>query len=107
MGWLPCNGSRKRGGGNRHSDKEKFRSDLKSPNSCEMPEWLLKTLQYSGAFQAEYEGSIPFRTFFISCVSVSPDVLASVVPPCRPNDVKVSSGRKPAARMISFEMRST
>jgi hypothetical protein len=45
--------------GNRHSDKEKFRSDLNRPKSCEMSERLLKTLRKSGAFQAEYEASIP------------------------------------------------
>jgi hypothetical protein len=44
--------------GNRHSDKEKFRSDLNRPKSCEMSERLLKTLQKSEDFQAEYEGSI-------------------------------------------------
>jgi hypothetical protein len=43
-----------------HSDKEKFRSDLNRPKSCEMSERLLKTLRKSGDFQAEYEGSIPF-----------------------------------------------
>jgi hypothetical protein len=46
--------------GSRHSDKEKFRSDLNRPKSCEMSERLLKTLRNSGDFQAEYEGSIPF-----------------------------------------------
>jgi hypothetical protein len=46
--------------GNRHSDKEKFRSDLNRPESCERSEPLLKTLGKSGDFQAEYEGSIPF-----------------------------------------------
>ena len=44
----------------RHSDKEKFRSDLNRPESREMSERVLKTLQNSGDFQAEYEGSIPF-----------------------------------------------
>jgi hypothetical protein len=39
---------------NRHSDKEKFRSDLNRPESCEMSERLLKTLRNSGDFQAEY-----------------------------------------------------
>jgi hypothetical protein len=43
-----------------HSDKEKFRSDLNHAESSEMSEWLLKTLQQFGDFQAEYEGSIPF-----------------------------------------------
>jgi hypothetical protein len=46
--------------GSRHSDKEKFRRDLNRPKSCEMSERLLKTLRNFGAFQAEYEGSIPF-----------------------------------------------
>jgi len=46
--------------GNRHSDKEKFRSDLNRPESCEMSEPPLKALRKSGDFQAEYEGSIPF-----------------------------------------------
>jgi hypothetical protein len=32
-----------------HSDKEKFRSDLNSPESCAMSERLLKTLGKSGA----------------------------------------------------------
>jgi hypothetical protein len=41
-----------------HSDKEKFRSDLNSPESCAMSERLSKTLGKSGDFQAEYEGSI-------------------------------------------------
>jgi hypothetical protein len=45
---------------NRHSDKEKFRSDLNRPKSCEMSERFLKTLRKSGDFQAEYEGSISF-----------------------------------------------
>jgi hypothetical protein len=45
---------------NRHSDKEKFRSDLNRPKSCEMSERILKTLPNSRDFQAEYEGSIPF-----------------------------------------------
>jgi hypothetical protein len=45
----------------RHSDKEKFRSDLNRPESCEMSERFLKTLRKSGDFQAEYEGSIPFN----------------------------------------------
>jgi hypothetical protein len=44
------------------SDKEKFRGDLDRPNSCEMSEWLLKTLQNSGDVQAECEGSIPFTS---------------------------------------------
>jgi hypothetical protein len=43
-----------------HSDKEKFRSDLNHPESCEMSERPLKALPESGDFQAEYEGSIPF-----------------------------------------------
>jgi hypothetical protein len=47
-------------GGNRYSDQEKFRNDLNRPNCCEMSEGLLKTLQNSGNFQAEYEGSNPF-----------------------------------------------
>jgi hypothetical protein len=45
---------------NRHSDKEKFCSNLNRPKSCEMSERLLKTMRKSGDFQAEYEGSIPF-----------------------------------------------
>ncbi len=40
--------------------KEKFRSDLDRPESCEMSERLLKTLRKSGDFQADHEGSIPF-----------------------------------------------
>jgi hypothetical protein len=48
------------GAHNRQSDKEKFRSDLNRPESCEMSERLLKMLRKSGDFQAEYEGSIPF-----------------------------------------------
>ncbi len=48
------------GARNRHSDKEKFPSDLNRPESYEMSERLLKTLRKSGDFQAEYEGSIPF-----------------------------------------------
>jgi hypothetical protein len=47
-------------GARRHSNKEKFRSDLNRPESCEMSERLLKTLEKFGDFQAEYEGSIPF-----------------------------------------------
>jgi hypothetical protein len=46
--------------GYRHSDKEKFRSDLKGSKSRKMSERLLKTLRKSGDFQAEYKGSIPF-----------------------------------------------
>jgi hypothetical protein len=42
-----------------HSDKGKFRSDLNRPESCAMSERPLKTLEKSGDFQAEYEGSIP------------------------------------------------
>ncbi len=45
---------------NRDSDKEKFRSDLNRPESCEMSERLLKALRKFLDFQAEYEGSIPF-----------------------------------------------
>jgi len=40
--------------GCRHSDKEKFPSDLNGPKSCKMSERLLKTLRQSGDFQAEY-----------------------------------------------------
>jgi hypothetical protein len=46
--------------GYRHSDKEKFCNDLNGPKTPRMSERLLKTLQFFGAFQAEYEGSIPF-----------------------------------------------
>ena len=46
--------------GNRHSDKEKFCSDLNRPEGCEVSERLLKTLRKSGDFQAEYEDSILF-----------------------------------------------
>ena len=54
---------------NRHSDKEKFHSDLNRPESYEMSERLLKTLRKSGDFQAEYEGSIPFtRSNLFSCL---------------------------------------
>jgi hypothetical protein len=38
----------------------KFRSDLNRPEGYEMSERVLKILRESGAFQAEYEGSIPF-----------------------------------------------
>jgi hypothetical protein len=48
------------GARNRHSDKEKFPSDLNRPGSYEMSERRLKTLRKSGDFQADYEGSIPF-----------------------------------------------
>lgn len=54
------------GARNRHSDKEKFRSDLNRPESSEMSERNLKTLRKSGDFQAEYEGSTrlhPFQYF--------------------------------------------
>ena len=47
-------------GTRRHSDKEKFRSDLNRPESCKMSERLLKPLRKFADFQAEYEGSIPF-----------------------------------------------
>jgi hypothetical protein len=50
------------GARNRHSDKEKFPSDLNRPESCEMSEQLFKTLRKSGDFQAEYEGSIPLTS---------------------------------------------
>jgi len=40
-------------GGNRHSDKEKFRGDLNRPESCEMSERLLKTLRNSRDFRAD------------------------------------------------------
>jgi hypothetical protein len=46
-------------GARRHSDKEKFRSDLNRPENCKMSERLLKTLRKFADFQAEYEGSIP------------------------------------------------
>jgi hypothetical protein len=48
------------GARNRHSDREKFRSDLNRPESYEMSERLLNTLRKSGDFQAEYEGSLYF-----------------------------------------------
>jgi hypothetical protein len=41
------------GARNRHSDKEKFRSDLNRPKIGEMSERLLKALRNSGDFQAE------------------------------------------------------
>ena len=47
-------------GARRHSDKEKFCSDLNRPDGCKMSERLLKTLRKFADFQAEYEGSIPF-----------------------------------------------
>src|SRR5450631_2195645 len=47
-------------GARRHSDKEKFRSDLNRPENCKMSERLLKTLRKFADFQAEYEGSNPF-----------------------------------------------
>ena len=55
------------GARNRHSDKEKFLSDLNCPKSFKTSERLLKTLQKFGDFQAEYEGSIPFirSSYFI------------------------------------------
>jgi hypothetical protein len=56
-----------RAGGNRHSDKEKLRSDLNRSESCEISERLLKTLWKSEDFQAEYEGSIPFTRFNVRC----------------------------------------
>jgi hypothetical protein len=40
--------------GNRHSDKEKFRNDLKRPKSRDLSEQTLKTLGRFGDFQAEY-----------------------------------------------------
>jgi hypothetical protein len=40
--------------GSRHSDKEKFHSDLNRPKSCKISEWVLKTLQKFEDFQAEY-----------------------------------------------------
>jgi hypothetical protein len=55
------------GARNRHSDKEKFRSDLNRSKNGEMSERLLKTLQKSWDFQAEYEGSIPFTRFNVRC----------------------------------------
>jgi hypothetical protein len=42
------------GARNRHSDKEKFCSNLNRPESCEMSERLLETLRKSGDFQSEY-----------------------------------------------------
>ena len=50
--------------GNRHSDKEKFRSDLNRPESCEVSEPPLKALRKSGDLHAEYEGSVPFTSIF-------------------------------------------
>jgi hypothetical protein len=50
--------------GNRHSDKEKFRSDLNRPESCEMSEPPSKALRKSGDFHAEYEGSVLFTCIF-------------------------------------------
>lgn len=43
------------GARNRHSDKEKFRSDLNRPEGCKMSERLLKTLWKFADFQAEYK----------------------------------------------------
>jgi hypothetical protein len=40
--------------GSRHSDEEKFHSDLDRPKSCEMPQRPLKMLRNSADFQAEY-----------------------------------------------------
>jgi hypothetical protein len=61
--------------GSRHSDKERFRSDLNRPKSCEISERLLKTLRYFGDFQAEYEGSIPFtRSDFLRCFAILCDL---------------------------------
>jgi hypothetical protein len=40
--------------GRRHSDKEKFRSNLNRPDCWKMSEQALKTLRKSGDFQAEY-----------------------------------------------------
>jgi hypothetical protein len=50
--------------GNRHSDKEKFGSDLNRPESCEMSKPPSKSLRKSGDFHAEYEGSVPFTCIF-------------------------------------------
>jgi hypothetical protein len=52
--------------GYRHSDKEKFCNDLNGPKTPKMSERLLKTLQFFGAFQAEYAGSIPFTRSSLS-----------------------------------------
>jgi hypothetical protein len=58
---------------NRHSDKERFRSDLNRPKGREMSERLLKTSRKFGDFQAEYEGSIPFtRSISISFITWLP-----------------------------------
>ena len=54
-----------RAGDNRHSDKEKLRSDLNRSESCEISEWLLKTLWKSEDFQAEYTPSISNSSFSI------------------------------------------
>jgi len=43
-----------------HSDRSKFCSDLNWPESRDLSERALKTLDRFGDFQAEYEGSIPF-----------------------------------------------
>jgi hypothetical protein len=60
LGTRPVWSARRARGRDRHYDKEKFCSDLNRPESCDMSERLLKTLQKFEDFQAEYEGSIPF-----------------------------------------------
>jgi hypothetical protein len=67
------------GGGNRHSDKEKFRSDLNRPESCEMSGRLLETLRIPEPSKLNTRVSIPFirsnsqnlfKVFLISCRKV-------------------------------------
>jgi hypothetical protein len=48
-------------GARRHSDKEKFRSDLNRPESYEMSERLLKTLRKFADFQSEYSSGAASR----------------------------------------------
>jgi hypothetical protein len=55
------------GARNRQSDKEKFRSDLNRPESCEMSERLLKTLRNSGEFQSEFLQWLVLRSSRGSC----------------------------------------
>ena len=70
-------------GAHRHSDKEKFCSDLNHPEGCKMSERLLKILRKFADFQAEYEGSIPFiRSSVFSTLTRAPD--------CIPTDPAVS-----------------
>jgi len=85
---------------NRHSDKEKFHSDLNRPESYEMSERLLKTLRKSGDFQAEYKGAPLFiRSSVFSTLTRAPDCI-----PTNPDASSTSGSRLFAAGLVKVSL---